>query len=139
MPRVDRASASRSVPRTWPATASATTSCVSPYRVRTAPLAVPGCAARASSRCSVPIQSWCSARASSWAATTVSRASVVKRSNMSVLPPERPAAARVLLVHCLPGDAQELGDLVPRPALLAGVADLEGLQALDERPQRTDG
>ena len=56
----------------------------------------------------------------------------------SVPPPERPAAARVLLVHCLPGDAQELGDLLPRPALVAGVADLEVLEPLHQRPQRPD-
>jgi len=53
--------------------------------------------------------------------------------------PERPTAARVLLVHRLPGDAETLGDLLPRPALIAGVLHLEGLEALDEDPQGTDG
>src|SRR4029453_10580563 len=93
---------------------------------------------RLSNRCSVPMEPWCRRRASCWAPTTTCRASAVKRSNMSVLPPERPAAARVLLVHGLPGDAEELGDLVPRPALVSGVADLEGLQPLAQHPQGPD-
>ena len=33
---------------------------------------------------------------------------------------------------------EQLGDLLPRPALVAGVVHLERLQPLDERPQRPD-
>ena len=88
----------------------------------------------------MPMKLWCSCRASSWDETTTCRASWVNRSNMPSVPsPERPAAARVLLVHRLPGDAEPLGDLLPRPALIAGVLHLEGLQALDEDPQGSDG
>src|SRR3954471_23589159 len=93
----------------------------------------------ASSRGSVAIRPEFCCRASIWASTTVCRASAVKRSNMSVLPPERPAAARVLLVHGLPAHAEQLGDLLPRPALLAGVGDLERLETLDEGSQGPDG
>ena len=57
----------------------------------------------------------------------------------SVLPPEQAAARRVLLVHRLPGDPELLGDLLPRPALVARVLDLERLQAFDERAQGPDG
>jgi hypothetical protein len=45
----------------------------------------------------------------------------------------------VLLVHRLPRDAEALGDLLVRPPLVAGVLHLEGLQALDEDPQGSDG
>jgi hypothetical protein len=37
---------------------------------------------------------------------------------------------RVLLVHCLLADSQEQGDLLPRPAVRPGVADLQRLQPL---------
>jgi hypothetical protein len=57
----------------------------------------------------------------------------------SALSPERPTAARVLLVHRLPGDAEALGNLLVRPALVAGVLHLEGLEALNEDPQGSDG
>src|SRR3954467_6044735 len=92
-----------------------------------------------SSRCSVPVGPEFCCRASIWASTTACRASAVKRSNMSVLPPERPAAARVLLLHGLSADAEHLGDLLPRPAVLAGLAALERLETLDKGCHRPDG
>jgi hypothetical protein len=45
----------------------------------------------------------------------------------------------VLLVDGLPGDAEGLGDLLPRPAASPGVADLEDLQAVGELAEGTDG
>src|SRR5262249_32173374 len=44
--------------------------------------------------------------------------------------------AGVLLVHRLLADAQEEGDLRPRPAVRPGVADLQRLQPLRQLPQR---
>src|SRR5690606_40286495 len=94
----------------------------------------------ASRTCPVPM--WWSprSRASVWAPVTAARASVVKRSNIeSFLLPEEAAAAAVLLVDGLPAHAEADRDLLPGPALVAGVGDLEGLQPLGQLAQRADG
>src|SRR3954451_1486748 len=144
--------ASRSIPTVPSAAASSCSWPVNRWRTATADLWVNPCRANAAavgepswssrprSRCSVPMKLWCSRLASSWDETTTCRASSVKRSNIAPAPsPERPTAARVFLVHRLPGDAEPLGDLLPRPALVARVLHLEGLQPLDERAQGTHG
>jgi len=48
-------------------------------------------------------------------------------------------AARVLLMHCLPGDAEDLGDLLPGPSLLPGVVHLQCLQLLQQPAKRGHG
>lgn len=52
-----------------------------------------------------------------------------------------PASATnvVLLVDGLPGDAQAVGDRLPRPAELPGVVDVEFLEFLDEIAKGGDG
>ena len=42
----------------------------------------------------------------------------------------------MLAVHGLLGHPQRRADLLPRPSLLAGLRDVERLEALDEGPQR---
>jgi len=44
----------------------------------------------------------------------------------------------VLLVDGLPADAESVGDLLPRPAALSGVVDLEHLEPLGEVAQGAD-
>jgi hypothetical protein len=44
----------------------------------------------------------------------------------------------VLLVDGLLGHAHGVGDLLPRPLLLPGALDLEGLDALEEPPEGGD-
>src|SRR5579862_2437475 len=101
--------------------------------------------------CAGPI--WSSPR--SWAlvlaATTTARALSVKRSNIVWVPlgSERAGApagrlaevgsASVLLVHGLPGHAEDLGDLLPGPAVVPGVVHLERLKLLQEPAQGGDG
>jgi len=46
---------------------------------------------------------------------------------------------RVLLMHRLLADFQRVRDLLPRPALPAGVANLQALETLGESPQRERG
>ena len=50
----------------------------------------------------------------------------------------REPAAAVLLVHRLAADAERVGDLLPAPAALARVLDLQLLERLEQRPQRRD-
>lgn len=45
----------------------------------------------------------------------------------------------MLAVHGLPGDSETRGDVLPRPAVGAGVVDLQLLELLGERTQRGDG
>src|SRR3954447_14033853 len=59
-------------------------------------------------------------------------ASGTKRSNISQPP-------RVLLVDRLPGDAEGLGDLRPRPSVAQGALDLRVLHPVGEPPQRDGG
>ena len=44
----------------------------------------------------------------------------------------RAASACVLLVDGLAGDAEHVGDLLPGPALAAGIVNLEGLELLKQ-------
>lgn len=39
----------------------------------------------------------------------------------------------------LPADLQHVGDRLPAPALLASVADLDRLEAIGQRTERSDG
>jgi len=41
----------------------------------------------------------------------------------------------MLLVHRLFGDPEYVGDVLPRPALTAGIGDLRGLEGFGETPQ----
>ena len=52
-----------------------------------------------------------------------------------MLPPEAEAAAGVLVVHGLLGDAEVGRDLLPGPASGSGVLHLQGLQDLDQATQ----
>src|SRR6266545_2558470 len=70
-------------------------------------------------------------RASSWAWTTTSRAACVNRSNTLLPPPQEPPA-RVLLVYGLLAHVQLGRDLLPRPAHVPGVLDLDHLELLDQ-------
>ena len=45
----------------------------------------------------------------------------------------------MLLVHRLFGDPEYVGDVLPRPALTAGIGDLRGLEGFGETPQRRCG
>jgi hypothetical protein len=45
----------------------------------------------------------------------------------------------MFLVYGLPGNAEHLGDLLPGPALPAGVVYLEGLKLLKQPAQGGDG
>ena len=47
--------------------------------------------------------------------------------------------ASVFLVHGLTGDAEDLGDVLPGPAELAGVAYLKHFQPVQETAQGGDG
>ena len=46
---------------------------------------------------------------------------------------------RVLLVNGLLADAERVGDLLPRPALGSGVADVQGLELVEQATERGDG
>jgi hypothetical protein len=48
-------------------------------------------------------------------------------------------AAGVLLVDRLPGHAEDLGDLLPGPAVFPGVVDLERLELLQQPAEGGDG
>jgi hypothetical protein len=45
----------------------------------------------------------------------------------------------MFLVYGLPGNAEHLGDLLPGPALPAGVVHLEGLKLLKQPAEGGDG
>ena len=75
-------------------------------------------------------------RASSCARSTASRALFVNRSNITAPSARAAAPAAVLLVDRLLADAERPGDLLPRPAALARVVDLQRLERLEQRPQR---
>src|SRR5262245_14603044 len=59
-------------------------------------------------------------------------------SNMVSTPPTPAAITTVLLVHGLAGDAEPLADRLPRPALVAGVGDVERFELFDQHAQRRD-
>jgi hypothetical protein len=66
-------------------------------------------------------------------------AGTVKCSNISALLARRLAPARVLLVDGLPAHLQGRRDLLPRPALVACVVDVQALQLVQQPPQRHHG
>src|SRR3954454_23969889 len=70
---------------------------------------------------------------------TTPRAAVVNRSHISALPwVARRNQVRVLLVNALAGHVERVGDLLPGPAVAAGVGDLQMLKPLKQAAQRHD-
>src|SRR5690242_11753504 len=122
------------------ATVSGRSLAASTPAARRAAAAVPECpCASASSNCSAPIRFVPRTRASDAASWTACLASAVNRSNTSapLLGASPPLAlpAGVFLVHGLLADAEEERDLLPRPAVPAGVVHLQRLQPLGELAQ----
>src|SRR3954453_75589 len=71
---------------------------------------------------------------------TTSRAAAVNRSNISALPwVARRDQVRVLLVDALAGHVERVGDLLPGPAVAAGVGGLQMLEPLEQAAQRDNG
>src|SRR5690348_9312396 len=83
------------------------------------------------------MKSWPRATASRSATTMTRFASPANRSNTtSILLALGLAPGGVLLVHRLAGDPQRRGDLLPGPAVLPRVVDVQALQLVGQPPQR---